>query len=121
MEYKQLEYDARKRGKALAYLAWLFFGPFGAHRFYLKRVGSAAIMLALTITPWIGVFMAGLLGTGTPGDPFLFISGLLSMLWWIVIPIWMIVDAFLIPGMVERYNVELVGSLTVNEEHARLY
>ena len=68
----------------VAYLLWAFLGGFGAHRFYLGRAGSAAIMLVLFILGWVtlaifvGLFLLAAVG------------------------IWMLVDAFLIPGMIEQ-------------------
>jgi TM2 domain-containing membrane protein YozV len=68
----------------VAYLLWFFLGPFGAHRFYLARGGSGAAMLIL------------------------FIVGLATLVIFIGIPlvlgvlIWLLVDAFLIPGMVDQ-------------------
>ena len=41
-----------------ALLAW-FLGPFGAHRFYVGKTGSAIVMLVLTITV-IGAIISGI-------------------------------------------------------------
>jgi TM2 domain-containing membrane protein YozV len=65
-----------------AYVLWFFLGQFGAHRFYLGEFASAVIQLMLTILGWITVF-------------FLFGWFFLGVLW-----IWLVVDLFLIPGMV---------------------
>ncbi|MDY5060411.1 TM2 domain-containing protein [Staphylococcus simulans] len=60
----------------IAYVLWFFFGSLGGHRFYFGKTGSAIGMIALTLlTAWF-----------TFGIPTL---------------IWVIVDAFLIPGWVE--------------------
>ena len=71
------------RSSSLAYVLWFFLGPFGAHRFYLGRVGSGIGMLVLF---WLGAFTAVLV----VGWVFLLAYGV----WWIV-------DVFLIPGMVD--------------------
>lgn len=68
-----------KPSTAVAYLLALFLGCFGAHRFYLGRTGSAIAQLILTIT------IIGLLVTG----------------------IWVLVDLFLIPGMI-RQKIEVL-------------
>ncbi|MBN9561670.1 MAG: TM2 domain-containing protein [Alphaproteobacteria bacterium] len=88
-----MRYDANKRSAGIAYLLWFFLGSLGAHRFYLKHTGSALAMLliflgslALTVVA-IGVF------------------GL------IVVGIWALVDAFLIPGMARDYNNRLISNL----------
>ena len=39
------EVDSRKKSVAATWLLWLFFGEFGAHRFYLGRVGTGIAML----------------------------------------------------------------------------
>jgi TM2 domain-containing membrane protein YozV len=82
-------------GKSMlvAYLLLIFLGGFGAHRFYLGRTGSALAMLALlilgflTIALVVGAFLLGALG------------------------IWVIVDLFLVPGMVESSRKDLRNRL----------
>lgn len=68
----------------LAYLLLIFVGAFGIHRFYLGRTGSGIAMLLLAI---IGAFTLPI-GIGLV---------LLAAL-----GIWMLVDLFLIPGMVNQ-------------------
>ncbi|HWF76760.1 MAG TPA: NINE protein [Caulobacteraceae bacterium] len=63
----------------VAYLLWFFLGLLGGHRFYLGRAGSGIVILLLTI------FVIGL-----------FIS----------IP-WVLIDAFLIPGMMRQKRDEI--------------
>ncbi|ETD88999.1 TM2 domain-containing protein [Rhodobacter capsulatus] len=71
-----------KKSTLVAYLLWFFLGGFGVHRFYLGKSGSGAIMLVLMILGWLtAIFYVG----------FAFL---------LVVAIWMIVDAFLIPGMI---------------------
>lgn len=70
------------RSMVVAYVLWFFLGSLGIHRFYLGRTGTAIAMIALSVIGWativfgIGTFFLGALG------------------------IWLIVDIFLIPGMV---------------------
>ncbi len=73
-----------KKSTLVAYLLWFFFGGLGAHRFYLGRTGSAIAMLALAV---IGVLTFAVI----IGIPLLLGVG-----------IWALVDAFLIPGMIEQ-------------------
>lgn len=87
----QLQYDARKKSVAAAYILWLFLGSFGAHRFYLGRTGSGVAQLALLLLGWIPFFLG-----------------------WFVLGVWWLVDAFLIPGQAERSNLETLDRL--NEE-----
>jgi len=78
-----------KPSTGAAYILWFFFWPFGGHRFYLGRSGSAIAMLILSIT------VVGLLVTS----------------------IWALVDLFLIPGIVrdrleamrQRLTLELIA------------
>jgi TM2 domain-containing membrane protein YozV len=86
----QMEYDARKKSTVLAYLAWFFLGGLGVHR---GRSGSGAALLVLTILGFVLTVIA------------------IGPLLWIVVGIWLLVDLFLIPGMVQDYNVSLAHSL----------
>lgn len=74
-----------KPSTGVAYLLAIFLGVFGAHRFYLKRTGSAVAMLLLTIT----------------------VFGL------VVTSIWALVDLFLIPGMIRDDMDEMRRRLTL--------
>ncbi len=70
----------------LAYVLWFFLGSLGIHRFYLGATRSAIIILILTI---LSVVLS-VVGVGP----------LLGL----VVIIWLIVDIFLIPGMVRAAN-----------------
>lgn len=72
-----------KKSMGAAYALWFFVGMFGGHRFYLGRSGSAIAQLVLTI---VG-FLTLVIGIG---------AVLL-----LAVAIWVLVDAFLIPGMIE--------------------
>ena len=76
-------YDAGRKSVLVAYLLWFFLGLFGAHNFYLKRISSGFIQLILTVT----VFGS------------------------IVTIVWILVDAFLIPGRVRELNHALALQL----------
>ena len=79
-----MRYEANKKSAGIAYVLWFFLTVLGAHRFYLRRTASAVIMLLLSLT----------------------VLGLA-----ITIP-WVVLDAFLIPGMTRKYNNELINMLT---------
>ena len=85
-----MAFESGKKSTGISYLLWIFLGGFGAHRFYLGRTGSAIAMLVIYILSFILLFAAG--------------GGLLGF---IVIGIWWIVDAFLIPGIVRDNNQAL--------------
>lgn len=88
-------YDAGKRSIAAAYVLWFFFGWLGAHRFYLGRKLSGAIMIALAVLAWyriIAVEGAGFLA-------------------FIVLGLWVLVDAALIPSMARSANLQSAKAL----------
>ncbi len=79
--------DAKSLG--VAYLLWVFLSGLGAHRFYLGRTGSAIIMVVLFV---LGIITGGIL----------------------LVPlfIWALIDAFLIPGIVQKQKEETRLRLT---------
>jgi len=85
-----------KKSIGITYLLWFLFGGLGVHRFYLGKTRSAVGMVVLTIlgvltlVVYIGAFL--LLGLG----------------------IWLLVDAFLIPGMVQA-DSEAKRTMIANE------
>jgi len=72
------------RSPVVSYLLWAFLGPFGAHRLYLGKVGSGVFMIVLF---WLGIFTSW------------FVIGIVLLF---AYGIWWLVDAFLIPGMVDE-------------------
>lgn len=84
---KELVFESQRKSKGIAYLLWLFLGAFGAHRFYAGEVKSGAIQLVLTLT---GI-------------------GLL-----VVLP-WLLIDLFLIPGLINERNMELINTLSYGD------
>lgn len=85
---EQLLYEANRKSNGVSYLLWFFLGGFGAHRFYLGRNGSAIAQLLLGLLGWLPLFMG-----------------------WVVLGIWLLVDAFLIPGMVRDENVKTINNM----------
>ena len=67
----------------VAYLLAIFLGGLGVHRFYLGRTNSGIVMLVMCIVGWLTAA---------------FVIGLVLL---IPLAIWLLVDLFLIPGMVE--------------------
>jgi TM2 domain-containing membrane protein YozV len=76
-------FEANKKTALVAYILWFFLGLFGAHNFYLKRIGVAVAQLILSLT----------------------IVGMLITFFWVL------VDAFLIPGWVRNQNNLLLAQL----------
>lgn len=85
----QMMFQANSKSVGVAYLLWFFLGGFGGHRFYMGQTGTAIAQLIMTL---IGI------GTAIIGIGFILLA---------VVGIWVLVDAFLIPGIVRNHNVEL--------------
>jgi TM2 domain-containing membrane protein YozV len=88
-----MRYDANKKSAGIAYLLWFFLGGLGVHRFYLGRTGSGAAMLAL----WVVSLLLTVVAVGVLG--------------FLVIAVWWVVDAFLVPGIVRDYNNRLIATM----------
>ena len=88
-------YDANKKSAGIAYLLWFFVGLFGGHRFYLGRTGSGLSMAIIFVISLI--LTAAVIG----------FFGLLA------VGIWALIDALLIPGMVQEHNNQLIRRLGV--------
>ncbi len=64
----------------VACLLWFFLGGFGGHRFYLDKAGTATLQLII------------------------FVIGCFTLVPLIITGIWLLVDAFLIPGIVREHT-----------------
>ncbi|MCR6654223.1 MAG: TM2 domain-containing protein [Opitutus sp.] len=84
--------EAKSTGAA--YLLWLFLGGLGGHRFYLGRIGSGLVMLLLAVVGWATIVI------GVGAIPL------------IILGIWVLVDAFLIPGMIQKHKDRVRTQLT---------
>ncbi|MTH96656.1 TM2 domain-containing protein [Roseibium sp. RKSG952] len=84
------------KSMALAYICWFFLGGLGVHRMYLGRALSGLSILALQLLGWVFLINGSALG------------GFLLIFAWG----WIIVDAFLIPGMVNDNKGEVRARLT---------
>lgn len=82
-------YQANAKSVGVSYLLWLFLGGLGVHRFYLGRMGSGAAQMLLGLLGWLPLFLG-----------------------WAVLGCWLIVDAFLIPGIARHENERLALRLT---------
>ncbi|MFC7736149.1 TM2 domain-containing protein [Roseomonas sp. GCM10028921] len=88
-----MHFDANKRSVLVAYILWFFLGWFAVHRFYAGRPVSGLVMLAVSLVSWALTAVAiGYLGLGLIG-------------------LWLLLDLFLIPGMIRSYNREIIASL----------
>lgn len=95
-----MAYDAGKKSVGLAFVFWLFTGGVGGHRFYLGSTGPAVFQLILAVLGWtlliagVGLFFLGVLG------------------------IWLLIDVFLLSGMVQRHNNDLMARLNASARPA---
>jgi TM2 domain-containing membrane protein YozV len=80
---RAMMFEANKKTALVAYILWFFLGMLGGHNFYLKRTGVAVAQLLLTLT----------------------VVGMVTTI------VWVIVDAFLIPGWVRNQNNLLAAQL----------
>ena len=78
--HKQMMFAESRKSVGVAYLLWLFLGAFGVHRFYAGSTGSgiAQLLLALSIVGWL-----------------------------VLIP-WLLIDLVLIPGLIRDKNMEML-------------
>jgi TM2 domain-containing membrane protein YozV len=88
-----MQYDARKKSLVVAFLLWWFLGAFGAHRMYTDRVASGVLMMILTLL----------------SVPLAFIVIGFALMF--VVFVWWVIDACLLPGVVQEQNLRLIRSL----------
>lgn len=86
--HRQMTFEAKRKSRGVAYLLWFFLGIFGVHRFYTGHTKSAIAQLVLLLTG-IGVL--------------------------VLLP-WLIIDIFLIPGLVRERNLETLETLGYGRE-----
>ena len=72
------EMDKRKKSSGTAWLLLIFFGALGGHRFYLGQIGTGIAMACVWFVSWFLLF--------------------------IPIAIWILVDLFLLSGMIRSRN-----------------
>jgi hypothetical protein len=100
-DLKRQAFEQRKKTKLMSYFLWLFLGALGGHRWYLKRWFSAGIIMLLSL---IDVYFQLKHPKDDAGS--LFFGGLVM--------IWLIIDIFLIPGMVKRANTDIALDLGID-------
>lgn len=80
---KEMVFEANRKSKGLAYVLWILCGYFGVHRFYAGETKTGAIQLVLA----------------------------LSVIGWPILAVWLLIDLFLIPGMINERNMDLIHAL----------
>lgn len=81
--HKQIVFEQNEKSKGVAYLLWLLFGWLGVHRFYAGKTGTGLAQLLLSLS---------VVGLG------------ITIVWWIV-------DAFLIPDMINSHNLNAIDMI----------
>lgn len=89
-----MAFETQKKSTAVTYILWFFLGGVSAHRFYLGKYATAITQLLLSVVGAITVWVFGL--------------GLLLL---IPLGVWLLVDLFIIPGMVRELNTRLMNRL----------
>ena len=119
-----LDMELKNRGKdmVVGYLLWFFLSGFGAHRFYMKRVGSAIAQLLLFWISFI-ILMIGVVVVAVgdeSGDLDMMAAGGVAMmigaLPLIAASIWILVDAFLLHGWIKDHNQKVEAEI-IQELH----
>ncbi|PYI56991.1 NINE protein [Paenibacillus flagellatus] len=96
------ELKSAEKSTAIAYLM-LLGGHLGLHRFYLKRPGTGALQLVLFLLSVVFYFVLSV-GAALESDAIIIASTILLILPALALFIWVIVDLFLLPGMLREYN-----------------
>ncbi|MEM1194662.1 MAG: TM2 domain-containing protein [Pseudomonadota bacterium] len=81
--HKEMVFEANRKSKGVAYLLWVLCGFFGVHRFYAGETKTGAIQLVMAF----------------------------SVIGWPFLLIWLLIDLFLIPDMINEKNMALIHAL----------
>jgi TM2 domain-containing membrane protein YozV len=95
-------FEVNKKSTGTSYLLWFLLGTLGAHRFYNGRIGSALVQVLLTICTviYVAIHEDSIL-------PYVLVWG-----WWLI-------DAFLIPQWVDAHNGLLARQLNIKSEEPK--
>ncbi|QHW33149.1 TM2 domain-containing protein [Paenibacillus rhizovicinus] len=111
------ELRGAEKSSGVAYLM-LLGGHFGLHRFYLKRKGTGAAQLALFIAAIFFYFMIAI-ASAVDSTPFTIVSVTMCVLPAVALFVWIIVDLFLLPGMIRAYNQGVQQAIIAEILHYR--
>ncbi|MGI9337176.1 MAG: TM2 domain-containing protein [Gammaproteobacteria bacterium] len=141
-----LFYDAQKKSVAIAYFLWFFLGLLGMHRVYLRKWLSGFIMALLGVLYFfflvtlLGIYASFLLVAidsydinteilvGISNAEILavisnaeILAGISMVSGVLLIPaiiygVWWVVDAFLIPNIVQKHNSEIVQAMIADAQ-----
>ncbi|MDD9999714.1 MAG: NINE protein [Candidatus Tectomicrobia bacterium] len=95
-------FESRRKSKRVAYLLWLLLGALGMHRFYLGMKPSGIGMACLTCASGATLFVLW----DVPDEALL--AATVTVL---PLLVWVLPDAFRIPGLVRTHNDLLIRRL----------
>ncbi|MFD1954338.1 TM2 domain-containing protein [Paenibacillus thailandensis] len=98
-----------EKSAAVAYLL-LIGGHLGAHRFYLKRTGTAIVQLILFVVATLGYFCMAI-ASEFDNIAAIAASVILFAVPALILFVWVIVDLFLMSRMVREYNQKIEDDL----------
>lgn len=100
-------YDRNKKSMIMAYVLAVFFGGLGIHRLYLGRNRSGYLMFGFfMVTMFIRAWVSSMY-QNSDGDIGEYIAYAMMLALWL----WIIVDLFLIPKMLRKFNTSLAAEL----------
>ena len=100
-------YDRNKKSMVTAYVLAVLFGGLGIHRLYLGRTRTGYLMFGICM---VSFFMRAWVSSGyqnSDGDICEYIAYLMMFALWV----WIIIDLFLIPKMLRKFNAGLAAEL----------
>ncbi|SFS44957.1 NINE protein [Paenibacillus sp. BC26] len=112
------ELRGAEKSPAVAYLM-LLGGHLGLHRFYLKRIGSGIAQLLLFIAAVLFYFVSAISSAVSSTSAFTILAIILCILSGVALFVWVIVDLFLLPGMIRSYNEGVKQEILAAIEHHR--
>lgn len=81
--HKQMVFEANRKSVGVAYLLWFLLGWLGVHRFYAGHTKTGVIQMVLLFT----------------------------VVGWLVLFPWLLLDLVLIPGLVRETNMKTIAKL----------
>jgi len=102
-EKRWAAFESRRKSKRVAYLLWLLLGVLGVHRFYLGLRPSGTGMVCLACVTGVTLFLLW----DVPDEALLVATVTAVPLF-----VWVLPDAFRIPGLVQTYNDLLIRRLS---------
>jgi hypothetical protein len=101
-------YDRNKKSMIVAYMLAVLFGGLGIHRLYLDRTRSGYLMFAICM---VSLFMRAWVSSGYQNSDGDIVCEYIAYFMMFALWVWIIIDLFLIPKMLRKYNAGLAAEL----------